>query len=137
MKVFAIGPAVLEGTPAAFLYAPDAAPELPLKHMIVPEDADAGHIAAMALYLSLGDDVTIFVHEDTEDMLGMSLCLKAASRGVKATTDTDGDIIVTSDDCEHVVKIHFQHLTSDLDNPPTGGDLLALANAMYDNLALA
>jgi len=134
MKVFAIGPAVLEGTPAAFLYAPDAAPELPLKHMIVPEDADAGHIAAMALYLSLGDDVTIFVHEGVEDLLGMASCHAAVKRGCLASIDDEGVITVSSDDGFHVVKLY---LHSDLGGSTVPSDLLARANALHDNLALA
>ena len=53
-EVLSVGVSELNGAQAVTLYAPPDIPEGRLKYMFLPEGGDAGHLAAMAQYLTIG-----------------------------------------------------------------------------------
>lgn len=103
MKHLRIEADVIDGKPVTFLHCEPLVAELPPPMPLpVPEKADAGHIAAMALYLTLGEDAEVTVTEEAEELLESDLYGPAKKRGVYTT----GTIIV-SDDGSRMVELIF------------------------------
>ena len=107
MKHLTIEADIIEGKPAAFLHCEPLVAQLPAPHPLpIPEKADAGHIAAMALYLTLGEDAEVVVTDDAIPLLEGSFMLadQAQKRGVQITCDY-GEILVCSDDGSRFVEL--------------------------------
>jgi len=125
MRIMACGLEAVAGNPAAFLYGPPEAEGLPNKYIILPVDADAGHLASCAQYLALGSDASVFVHESVMEFLNIpsewpgengrwEFADAAARRGVSVQRVEKG-LRLTSDNHTVTVDIAFvayeqQHL---------------------------
>jgi hypothetical protein len=99
---------VIDGTPAAFLHCEPLVRELPAPLPLpIPEKADAGHIAAMALYLTLGEDAEVVVTDEAMTLLESDLADPAKKRGVYAAwaDDEPNLITVVSDDGSRMVEL--------------------------------
>ena len=109
MKHLTIEADEVEGKPAAFLHCEPLVAQLPAPQPLpIPEKADAGHIAAMALYLTLGEDAEVDITEEGLGLLEMDLLEPAIKRGVYASIDEEtGMILVASDDGSRTVELHF------------------------------
>ena len=106
MKHLTIEVAEIEGEPAAFLHCEPLYPQLPAPMPLpIPEKADAGHIAAQALYLTLGEDATVAVSPKGEALLG-DLVDGARKRGVYVGEDNN-TLLVSSDDGSKTVELVF------------------------------
>ena len=102
---------------AAFLWTHGDIDGLPDKYIILPADADAGHLAACAQYLALTQSATVYVHESVMDYLGQPALQPAddepwpfvddaARRGVKVQR-TPGGIRMLSEDEQIEVVVKF------------------------------
>lgn len=108
MKQLAITADVVEGKPAAFLHCEPLVASLPAPMALpIPEKADAGHIAAMTLYLTLGEDAEVTISSEALDLLDGDFVEKAAKRGVYTSTAEGGSITIASDDGSHIVEIRL------------------------------
>lgn len=108
MKHLTIEVAEIEGAPAAFLHSEPLAPSLPEPQPLpIPEHADAGHIAAMSLYRSYGEDAMVTISPGALDLLEPDFIEKAAKRGVYTSKAEGGSITIASDDGSHVVEIRL------------------------------
>ena len=108
MKHLTIEADVIEGKPAAFLHCEPLVASLPAPQPLpIPEKADAGHIAAMALYLTLGEDAEVTITKEAKPLLEPDLLAPAFKRGVYTATQDDGTIWVTSDDGSRMVELLF------------------------------
>ena len=110
MKHLTIEADIIEGKPAAFLHCEPLVAQLPAPHPLpIPDKADAGHIAAMALYLTLGEDAEVVVTDDAIPLLEGSFMLadQAKKRGVYAAwaDDEPNLITVVSDDGSRMVEL--------------------------------
>ena len=105
MKQLRIEVDEIDGVPAAFLHSEPLTPELPEPQPLpIPERADAGHIAAMALYRSLGEDAEVIVTPEALALLEPDFMEKAQERGVYSWYEK-GTIIITSDDGSRTVEL--------------------------------
>ena len=107
MKHLRIEADIIEGKPAAFLHCEPLVSSLPPPMALpIPEKADAGHIAAMALYLTLGEDAEVIVSDEAAPLLEDIFVLsdQALKRGVQLSCDP-GSILVTSDDGSRMVEL--------------------------------
>jgi len=104
----------IDGKTAAVLtYRPDV-PALPAKHMILPPDADAGHVAAMSQYLcggAPGDCEVNVIGDAVEMLMGAPFVQDARKRGVRVDVPDEDHVVMTSDDATTQVEIVFD-LTS-------------------------
>ena len=109
MKHLTIEVAELEGVPAAFLHCEPLTEALPAPVPLpISEKADAGHIAAMALYRSYGEDVVIEVTPEAFELLEPDLVVHAQARGVSASVGADEWIVlVLSDDGSRTVELRL------------------------------
>jgi hypothetical protein len=96
--------------PTAMLHCEPLVAQLPAPMPLpVPDHADAGHIAAMALYLTLGEDAEVTVTEEAVELLEPDLVGRAKGRGVYANSEGWGlGILVTSDDGSRTVEVLFE-----------------------------
>jgi hypothetical protein len=101
---------VIEGKPAAFLHCEPLVASLPPPMALpIPEKADVGHIAAMALYLTLGEDAEVMVTNAATDLLEWDLYGPAKKRGVQVSGKDGRDhILTTSDDGSRMVELYFE-----------------------------
>ena len=150
MRVLVVGNGDLDGVLAAFMWTEPDIPELPLKYMVVPADADAGHLGAMAQYMTLGQDSIVFVHEEAMELLGLparqpgptepfELADAAARRGVSVTrmpcvprVANGLFLLLTSPDRTINVEINFPAWSGDLADTKDAFELLAQAMMEYD-----
>jgi hypothetical protein len=103
----------IDGKTAAVLtYRPDV-PALPAKHMILPPDADAGHVAAMSQYLCGGAPgvCEVSVAPEVRGLLIDGFVTVARKRGVRVDVPDEDHVVMTSDDATTQVEIVFD-LTS-------------------------
>jgi len=107
----------VQGKDAAFLWCHGDIEGLPDKYIILPADADAGHLAAAAQYLALTSSATVYVHESVMDYLDQSSLQPsfdepwpfvddAARRGVRIERLTGG-IRMLSDNGQAAVIVIF------------------------------
>ena len=135
-EVLTVGEALLNGEPAAFLYAPPNVPDGPVRHMIVPVKADAGHLAAMAQYLTIGLSAVVYVHESAMTLLGcdvqaIDFCQNAIRRGVQADVLDDSSLVLTSGDGSNTVEIRFPAWSGELAGCEDALQLLDMAEALH------
>jgi hypothetical protein len=143
VRALSVGLGVYNEQPAAVLYAEANIPDAPPKYMFMPADGDAGHLAAMALYLNsnLGDAV-IYVHESAMEILGQNdkmpepaeewpLADKAARRGVTIERGAAGLELASSDGTVHV-SIHFPAWDHELAGTEDAFQLLDLTSALWE-----
>ena len=136
-EVLSVGVSELNGAQAVTLYAPPDIPEAPLKYMFLPEGGDAGHLAAMAQYLTIGSEAIVFVHESAMGLLGcevsaVDFCQAAIRRGVQADLRPDfSSILLTSGDGSNTVEIRFPAWTRELAGCEDAMQLLDMAEALY------
>ena len=118
MRVLTAGVNLCDGREAVFLYREPDLPGMAPKYMILPPgDGDAGHMGAMAQYLSLGEDAVVYVHESAHELLGLPelppgnedfpFVDDAYRRGVAVELDNRGTIHLTSELKTVHVTIHF------------------------------
>lgn len=137
-EALTVGEAVLNDEPAAFLYAPPSVPDGPVRHMIVPALADAGHLAAMAQYLTFGPDAIVYVHESAQALLGCEVEItgfaqKAVRRGVDCEVIEDGQaLVLTSGDGTARVRVCFARWHPDMAGCSDALQLLDMASALHD-----
>jgi hypothetical protein len=135
MRVLSVGLETHDDKTAAYLYREPDIAELPGPFMIIPVDADAGHVAAMAQYLSRHEDAVIFVHETAMETLlqpsGDGFVEKAKARGVVVSTDADQTITCTSNDGTIRVEIRFPALTGELSGTEDAHQLLDMGSVLY------
>ena len=113
MRYLTISTEEIDGKTAAVLtYRPDV-PALPAKHMILPPDADAGHVAAMSQYLCGGapGDCEVSVSPEVRELLIDGFVTVARKRGVRVDVPDEDHVVMTSDDATTQVEIVFD-LTS-------------------------
>ena len=141
-EVLSVGVSELNGAQAVTLYAPPDIPEGRLKYMFLPEGGDAGHLAAMAQYLTIGSEAVVFVHESAMGLLGCEIsavdfCQNAIRRGVQAPTRTQAtskrhsSLLFTSGDGTNTVEIRFPAWSGELAGCEDAMQLLAMAEALY------
>ena len=106
MKHLTIEADEVDGKLAAFLHCEPLVASLPAPMALpIPEKADAGHIAAMALYLTLGEDAEVVVTPEATELLEDDLVEQARERGVYADRDDAGLVLVASDDGSRAVTL--------------------------------
>ena len=143
MKALSVGVADCNGEAAAFLYAEANLPEGPPRHMVLPDKGDAGHLAAMALYLCYNaDDAMIYVHESAMSILGCpevltpevpwELAEAAARRVVLIERTSDGLVLTSADGESRHVWITFPAWSHELQGCEDALQLLDLATALHD-----
>ena len=137
-EVLSVGVSELNGAQAVTLYAPPDIPEAPLKYMFLPEGGDAGHLAAMAQYLTIGNEAIVFVHESAMGLMGceveaIDFCQRAIRRGVQADVlDRLGtSLLLTSGDGTNTVEIRFPAWSGELAGCEDAMQLLDMAEALY------
>ena len=135
-EVLSVGVSELNGAQAVTLYAPPDIPEGRLKYMFLPEGGDAGHLAAMAQYLTIGSEAVVFVHESAMGLLGCEIsavdfCQNAIRRGVQADVLDDFSLLLTSGDGTNTVEIRFPAWSGELAGCEDAMQLLDMAEALY------
>ena len=138
-EVLSVGVSELNGAQAVTLYAPPDIPEAPLKYMFLPEGGDAGHLAAMAQYLTIGSEAIVFVHESAMALLGCEVSaidfLQAAiRRGVQGDVLVENggaSLLLTSGDGTNTVEIRFPAWSGELAGCEDARQLLDMAEALY------
>ena len=136
-EVLSVGVSELNGEKAVTLYAPPDIPEGRLKYMFLPPNGDAGHLAAMAQYLTIGPEAIVFVHESAMAALGCEVeavffCQAAIRRGVQADILVPpSTILCTSADGTNTVEIRFPAYTGELAGCEDAMQLLDMAEALY------
>ena len=136
-EVLSVGVSELNGAQAVTLYAPPDIPEGRLKYMFLPEGGDAGHLAAMAQYLTIGSEAIVFVHESAMGLLGcevsaVDFCQNAIRRGVQADILVPpSTILCTSGDGTNTVEIRFPAWSGELAGCEDAMQLLDMAEALY------
>ena len=114
MRYLTIDAQEIDGEQAAVLtYVPDV-PALPAKHMILPPDADAGHVAAMSQYLCGGvpGDCEVSVAGEARALLIDGFVTVARKRGVVVDVPDEDHVVLTSNDATTQVEIVLSNLTS-------------------------
>jgi hypothetical protein len=135
-EVLSVGVSDLNGEKAVTLYAPPDIPEGRLKYMFLPPNGDAGHLAAMAQYLTIGPEAIVFVHESAMVALGCEVeavffCQAAIRRGVQADVLDDSSLLLTSKDGTSTVEIRFPAWSGELAGCEDAMQLLDMAEALY------
>jgi hypothetical protein len=124
MKVFVVGVMDVNGVDVAHVFTSPDVPGLPPKYMICPEPCDAGHVAAAAQYLSLGQDAVVWVSnkahklfkfpdkvpEENEDF---AFADDAFKRGVKCYMTYDGNVMCANPNGTCTIIIKFQKWSKD------------------------
>src|ERR1039458_2707741 len=104
--------------------------------MFLPEGGDAGHLAAMAQYLTIGSEAIVFVHESAMALLGcevsaVDFCQAAIRRGVQADVHDFYTLRLTSGDGTNTVEIRFPVWSGELAGCEDAGQLLDMAEAEH------
>ena len=137
MKTCALVLDQVQGKDAAFLWCHGDIEGLPDKYIILPADADAGHLAAAAQYLALTDSAVVYVHESVMRYLNQGwrqpaddedwpFVDDAARRGVKIER-LEGGIRMLSENEQVTVVVRFPTWTADYHGTPEPKELLELA----------
>jgi len=135
-EVLSVGVSELNGEKAVTLYAPPDIPEGRLKYMFLPPNGDAGHLAAMAQYLTIGPEAVVYVHESAMALLGcevqaIDFCQNAIRRGVQADVLDDSSLVLTSGDGSNTVEIRFPAWSGELAGCEDALQLLDMAEALH------
>jgi len=135
-EVLSVGVSELNGEKAVTLYAPPDIPEGRLKYMFLPPNGDAGHLAAMAQYLTIGPKAVVYVHESAMALLGcevqaIDFCQNAIRRGVQADVLDDSSLLLTSGDGTNTVEIRFPAWSGELAGCEDALQLLDMAEALH------
>jgi hypothetical protein len=135
-EVLSVGISDLNGEKAVTLYAPPDIPEGRLKYMFLPPNGDAGHLAAMAQYLTIGPEAVVYVHESAMALLGcevqaIDFCQNAIRRGVQADVLDDSSLVLTSGDGSNTVEIRFPAWSGELAGCEDALQLLDMAEALH------